>query len=423
MFDKKLIIPDKILTEYYPYDVQGFLDKSKSPLAVFKVDGLKVSEIITTECKKAQIDPRFILTKLQVEQSLLFQPPTKEKLDWALGYGCPDSGERIEKYRGFAKQIEAAAKGIKGYLDPGGSLYVGNKVGKEWKVSDGIVICNNTATAALYRYTPWIGDKDYGPNKTPFGNYLFYRVWTTLFGAINFDETSQPAHQENWRVIAPPDNWRNPVTVTDEELQKFEKVAESLGLKTNRDSTAKKLYLKLPGQSTPATAATGESVKYPSGESFSVVDGSPWQTLHSKYWSPHSDVAAPLIRNTQENRKLKLSEHFTLGEFVCKDPSYDLVRVSPQLMEKLEEIRKAVGEHPVNILSAYRPYPYNAAISGAADNSYHIDGVAADIYINGMSTSEISSLADKIIGDGGGVGTYYGDGFVHVDVRGYWVRW
>lgn len=423
MFDKNHIIPDCVITRYYSFDVAVFLQKIDSPLSDYRIDGETVSSVIDRACRIAEIDPKFILTKLQVEQSLLFQKPTKDRLDWALGFGCPDSGERIEKYRGFEKQMESSARGIKGYLDPNNRYYVGNKIGKEWKVGDGTVVCKNAATATLYRYTPWIGDKNFGSNKAPFGNFLFYKVWTGLFGAISFEEEPQPIPQEKWRIITPPDNWRNPISVTDAELEKFEKVARSLKLLVNKNFAQRKLFLGLPIQEASETGATGETVKYPSGESFPIVDGSPWQALHSKYWSPHPDVSTPLIKIAETNKKKKLSDNFVLGEFVCKDPSYDLVRVSPKLIEKLEEIRKSAGGHPVNILSAYRPYPYNSAISGAATNSFHIDGVAADIYVNELSTSELGKIANKMIGNDGGVGIYYGDGFVHVDVRGYGERW
>jgi uncharacterized protein YcbK (DUF882 family) len=112
-----------------------------------------------------------------------------------------------------------------------------------------------------------------------------------------------------------------------------------------------------------------------------------------------------------------------LEEFVCRDPAYDLVRISPKLIEKLEEIRKATGEHPLLVTCSYRPYAYNATLPGAAQNSFHIDGLAADVYSNGLSVGRLGEIADKIIGDTGGVGLYYGDGFVHVDVRGERSRW
>lgn len=426
MFDKNLIIPDRIITDFYPFSVSKFLQEIGSPLSSFQIEGKTAAHIIEDACRRQKVDPRFILVKLQVEQSLLFQTPSQEKLDWALGYGCLDSGERIEKYRGFAVQIEAAATGIKGYLDPNNQFYIGNKINKEWKVGDGIVICKNAATAALYRYTPWIGDKDFGSYNSPFGNYLFYKVWTSLLGPVCFEEEplpDTPVSSKHWRIIAPPDNWRNPLSVSDDELKKFEQLVESLRLIKNKDYAQKKLYLGLPPQSPVETGIRDNTLKYPSGEAFPIVDDTPWLTPHTKYWAPHREAAAPLIKFNEADKNKRLSTNFLLGEFVCKDPSYDLVRISPKLIDKLEEIRKEAGGFPLYVTSAYRPYPYNRAISGAASNSYHIDGAAADIYINEISTSKLSEIAKKVIGKEGGVGIYFNSGFVHVDVRGYEARW
>jgi hypothetical protein len=300
---------------------------------------------------------------------------------------------------------------------------VGNKVGVNWKVSDGSVTCKNIATAALYRYTPWIGDADFQGNKSPFGNFLFYKVWTGLFGAIVFETTPQSAPAGKWMIIAPPDNWRSPIQINDDDLEKFEKLANLLNLKINKNEKQFKLYLGLPIQAIPESKPEAKLLKYPSGEEFPIIEGSPWNAPGSAYWASHPDVASPLIKLTTESTKKKLSDHFILEEFRCHDSSYDLIRISPKLIGKLEEIRSKCGNKPINILSAHRPYPYNADINGAEKNSYHIDGVAADIYVDGLSVASLTSIADTIIGNEGGVGAYYNDGFVHVDVRGTKSRW
>lgn len=74
-------------------------------------------------------------------------------------------------------------------------------------------------------------------------------------------------------------------------------------------------------------------------------------------------------------RDYKISDHFTLGEFACKDGS-DLVKYSTGLLAKLENLR---GEHfTITLNSAYRTAAYNKKIGGAS-NSQHIYGTAADI--------------------------------------------
>lgn len=167
-FDKNCIISDKRLQQYDPsFDVQAFLDQKGSALA-----SMGAATTISRAAEAASIDARVLVTKLQCEQGLISaKAPTDYQLDWAMGYGCPDDGAHIEKYKGFAKQVQYAAQAFHDYLQPSHNLYVGNKVGQPWAVADGTVTCKNIATATLYRYTPWIKS-----------NLLFYNVWTGSFG-------------------------------------------------------------------------------------------------------------------------------------------------------------------------------------------------------------------------------------------------
>lgn len=129
--------------------------------------------------------------------------------------------------------------------------------------------------------------------------------------------------------------------------------------------------------------------------------------------------AAPLLAARVDD---PLSRHFRAGEFFPHDPSYRYLRVSPELVRRLEEIRQALGGQPLTIHSAYRPPAYNQAVGGVS-NSTHIDGLAADISVVGVSTERLHQVADQVIGDGGGVGYYPAQQFVHIDVRGHRARW
>lgn len=68
----------------------------------------------------------------------------------------------------------------------------------------------------------------------------------------------------------------------------------------------------------------------------------------------------------------------------------------------------------ITIMSGYRTPAYNATVPGAARNSEHTKGTAADIRINGLSTQDLGLLARQI--GVGGVGFYTGRGFIHIDV-------
>lgn len=107
----------------------------------------------------------------------------------------------------------------------------------------------------------------------------------------------------------------------------------------------------------------------------------------------------------------QLSPNFTVAEFKSKDGS-DTVLVNPALVDLLEKIRKHFNK-PIDIISAYRTPRHNARLSGAAKNSQHMYGNAADIKIQGVSPKEIYDWLNSW--HQGGLGLY--PTFTHVDVR------
>ncbi len=222
---------------------------------------------------------------------------------------------------------------------------------------------------------------------------------------------------DDWRLITPPDNWRDPVVVSPLSLMVLEEVAERLGLVFVRVEDQRKVYLGLPQtQASPVAAKLGSRVEYPSGKSFAVVVPSVAEA--AQYGVTDTYPAARLI---QAASNAKLSTHFFAGEFAPQDPSYRFLRVSSALVRKLEELRAAIGK-PIQITSGYRPPAYNRMVGGVS-NSAHINGLAADIVCPGLSTADLREVAERIIGDAGGVGYYPSQGFVHIDVRGYAARW
>lgn len=98
------------------------------------------------------------------------------------------------------------------------------------------------------------------------------------------------------------------------------------------------------------------------------------------------------------------------------------IRVSPLLVQCLEEIREVLGGVKVTIISGYRPPAYNQ-LYGGSGLSAHADGLAADIRAEVETHEELLAACDKVIGDLGGVGNYSCLGYVHIDVRGYRSRW
>lgn len=94
------------------------------------------------------------------------------------------------------------------------------------------------------------------------------------------------------------------------------------------------------------------------------------------------------------------------------------VRMSPKLLDLLFLIQVwlRVNKLPYKILvnSGYRTPQHNSSLEGAAKQSLHIQAMAADIRIPGLSVDNLGRLAQAI--GVGGVGFYPGKGFIHVDV-------
>ena len=127
------------------------------------------------------------------------------------------------------------------------------------------------------------------------------------------------------------------------------------------------------------------------------------------------------------NKKSTVKEpgtaHFKISEFKCKDgtkvPERYFGNLS-KLMNMLEEIRKACGNRKTIIISGYRTPAYNKKVGGAS-GSKHMEALAADIAVTGLTPSLVYAIANNVVGSRGGVGRY--KTFVHVDCRGYRARW
>jgi len=159
---------------------------------------------------------------------------------------------------------------------------------------------------------------------------------------------------------------------------------------------------------------------------------------------------------TSENLDLRLTPHFKLRQFLCKQqsdfPKYLIIR--ERLLLKLEYLLAKANENNIKIetfgfISGYRTPFYNKLIKNVA-YSRHVYGGAADIFID----EDMNGYMDDLNSDGkvneedvkvfynivdkeftksgydnykGGLGFYKKNnihhGFIHVDVRGWKARW
>jgi hypothetical protein len=167
-FQRHFVLSDEALEDAGALDVaavQAFLEVTphgnRSVLADHRSGAVSAAEAFIAAATKHGINPLVLLTRAQLEQSLVGKSSASAtSLDWAMGCGCPDGGECFEAMRGFATQVDCAAAKLRSYIEQqreGGETAGGWRVGKPKATLDGgLVTPSNMTTAAIYTYTPWL---------------------------------------------------------------------------------------------------------------------------------------------------------------------------------------------------------------------------------------------------------------------------
>lgn len=130
------------------------------------------------------------------------------------------------------------------------------------------------------------------------------------------------------------------------------------------------------------------------------------------------------IKSYKKGSDAKLSANFKVCEFDCNGSGCcNTTLIDEQLVSYLQQIRDHFGK-PVYICSAYRCAVHNAQVPNAAKKSKHIEGMAADIQVEGVKPAEVAKYAESIGVLGIGLYETDSDGyFVHIDtrtVKGFW---
>lgn len=116
-----------------------------------------------------------------------------------------------------------------------------------------------------------------------------------------------------------------------------------------------------------------------------------------------------------------MAKYFVPLEFICPCcGALPTDGMDELLVSMLDVLRHRVGA-PLLVTSGYRCAAHNIAVGGAASSQHRL-GTAADIIVpDGWS---VDSFVDLARGFGvEGVGRYYDQGFVHIDMRGSLADW
>ena len=111
-------------------------------------------------------------------------------------------------------------------------------------------------------------------------------------------------------------------------------------------------------------------------------------------------------------------KHFTPEEFAC--PCCGKCEMEQEFVKKLDELRDWIGE-PLNITSGFRCVKHNKKVGGS-ENSAHLKGLAADIYIPN-STFRYKIIAFALSAAIGALaGAFYARWFrfIHPDMFKFW---
>lgn len=177
--------------------IQNFLKKKNSVLqhkiTIYALNNKKKvyntgrtiqpAKIIYDSAKKYGINPKVILATIQKESSLITtgnKSKNTRSFYYAMGCGATDNGD-LTSYTGFDNQIFEGTRLLKRLYNKnprnktitvhGGKRIKINGVTYPEKITAG-----NSASYALYQYTPHVFDPAYTKNITG-GNYLFYQIY------------------------------------------------------------------------------------------------------------------------------------------------------------------------------------------------------------------------------------------------------
>lgn len=155
---------------------------------------------------------------------------------------------------------------------------------------------------------------------------------------------------------------------------------------------------------------------------------SPLRLAPSTDWRTHllSGERSIVVRRDGGARRIRYAmsdgsvdrDGYGLACFLLRDvQASQVVAMDPRLLDVLCGIQRWMEfngrSSVIDLLSGFRSRATNQNTEGAAKNSMHLYGKAADIHIDGASSGLVGAMV-KVF-NAGGTGIYLNRGFVHVD--------
>jgi hypothetical protein len=192
-FDKNEIVDTAAFIDAIALDaaaIQNFFAHTPynrpSFLASYQSNGVRASEAIARSATGQRINPIVFIVRAEMEQGLVgeqFYPSQASRVEYAFGCGCDGKGNCDPLLAGFDAQVDCLARALRKSLDAiaaNGATEGGWAPGVQKATVDGQrVTPRDEATAALYQYTPKVGQ---GTG----GNWLFWNVWQLYTNALAY---------------------------------------------------------------------------------------------------------------------------------------------------------------------------------------------------------------------------------------------
>ncbi|PWB96053.1 hypothetical protein [Homoserinimonas hongtaonis] len=182
----------------------------------YNSEGVESAAMIIAKVGAAcNISQKVLLVTLQKEQSLITSTsPSADRYRIAMGYGCPDTAPCNSEYFGFQNQVYRAALQFQVYLNNptlfahGPYRYNNVRLNPTASCGSTSVYIQNSATAALYNYTPYQPNAaalanlyGTGDGCSSYGNRNFWRDYTDWFGSTTVSSLVKTATSNTVYVI------------------------------------------------------------------------------------------------------------------------------------------------------------------------------------------------------------------------------